>query len=175
VWLGYAPGLVVVVLGALAAGFLANRFGAPLTLMSLLVGLTLNFLAADGRLTAGLALASGSLLRWGIVLVGVRVTFGDIIALGPVALLSVLAIIGLTMGAGVLAARRLGYDTSFGLLAGGAVAICGASAAMALATTLGNKRVGQSQLSLVLVGISAMSDRQWCSIRLRRTFSILAI
>jgi uncharacterized integral membrane protein (TIGR00698 family) len=156
-WLGYTPGLVVVLLGALSAGFLASRFGAQLTLMSLLVGLTLNFLSADKRLTAGLVFASGSLLRWGIVLVGVRVTFGEMIALGPVALLSVLCIVGLTMGAGVFAARRLGYNTAFGLLAGGAVAICGASAAMALATTLGNKRIGQSQLSLVLVGISAMS------------------
>jgi uncharacterized integral membrane protein (TIGR00698 family) len=69
----------------------------------------------------------------------------------------VLAIVALTIGAGVLAARRLGFDSAFGVLAGGAVAICGASAAMALATTLGEKRTNQAQLTLVLVGISAMS------------------
>ncbi|GHH17747.1 phosphoenolpyruvate carboxylase [Sphingomonas glacialis] len=156
-WRGYVPGLVVVAMGTLAAGFLSDHYGVPLTLMALLIGLALNFLSADARLTPGLAFASRSLLRWGIVLVGVRITFGQIVALGPVALLCVVLIVALTMGAGILAARRFGFDTAFGILAGGSVAICGASAAMALATTLGEKRTTQAQLTLVLVGISAMS------------------
>ena len=156
-WRGYLPGLAIVLLGTLAAGFVSDHYGAPLTLMSLLIGLALNFLSADVRLTPGLAFASRSLLRWGIVLVGVRITFGQIYALGPVALLAVVAIVACTMGAGVLIGRRLGFDAAFGTLAGGAVAICGASAAMALATTLGEKRASQTQLTLVLVGISAMS------------------
>ena len=156
-WHGYWPGLAVVAAGTLAAGFLSDHYGVPVTLMALLIGLALNFLSADARLTPGLAFASRSLLRWGIVLVGVRITFGQIVALGPVALLCVLAIVALTIGAGILAARRLGFDSAFGVLAGGAVAICGASAAMALATTLGAKRASQAQLPLVLVGISAMS------------------
>ena len=156
-WRAYLPGLAIVLLGTLAAGFVSDHYGAPLTLMSLLIGLALNFLSADARLTPGLAFASRSLLRWGIVLVGVRITFGQIYALGPVALLAVVAIVACTMGAGVLIGRRLGFDAAFGTLAGGAVAICGASAAMALATTLGEKRASQTQLTLVLVGISAMS------------------
>ncbi|MDH7972150.1 putative sulfate exporter family transporter [Sphingomonas sp. AR_OL41] len=156
-WRGYWPGLTIVAAGTLAAGFLSDHYGVPLTLMALLIGLALNFLSADVRLTPGLAFASRSLLRWGIVLVGVRITLGQIVALGPVALLCVLAIVALTMGAGILVARRLGFDAAFGTLAGGAVAICGASAAMALATTLGEKRTSQAQLTLVLVGISAMS------------------
>ena len=156
-WRAYLPGLVIVLLGTLAAGFVSDHYGAPLTLMALLIGLALNFLSADGRLTPGLAFASRSLLRWGIVLVGVRITFGQIWALGPVALLCVLAIVTATMGVGVLVGRRLGQGEAFGVLAGGAVAICGASAAMALATTLGERRASQAQLTLVLVGISAMS------------------
>jgi uncharacterized integral membrane protein (TIGR00698 family) len=156
-WRDYLPGLVIVALGTLAAGFLSDHYHAPLTLMALLIGLALNFLSADARLTPGLAFASRSLLRWGIVLVGVRITFGQIWALGPIALLCVLAIVALTMGVGILAARRLGQGSAFGTLAGGAVAICGASAAMALATTLGERRASQAQLTLVLVGISAMS------------------
>ena len=151
------PGLAVVAAGTLAAGFLSDHYGVPLTLMALLIGLALNFLGTDARLTPGLGFASRSLLRWGIVLVGVRVTAGQVVALGPVALLCIAVIVAATIAAGVLAARRLGFDTAFGLLAGGSVAICGASAALALATTLGEKRVSQTQLTLVLVGISAMS------------------
>ena len=156
-WRGYWPGLTIVAAGTLAAGFLSDHYGVPITLMALLIGLALNFLSADVRLTPGLAFASRSLLRWGIVLVGVRITVGQIIALGPMAFFCVLGIVAVAIGAGVLAARRLGFGTAFGVLAGGAVAICGASAAMALATTLGEKRAGQAQLTLVLVGISAMS------------------
>ena len=143
--------------GTLAAGFLSDRYGAPLTLMALLVGLALNFLSTDKRLAVGTGFASRHLLRVGIVLVGVRITFDQIWALGPVALAVVVAIVALTIGVGVLAARRLGQDAAFGTLAGGAVAICGASAAMALAATLGERRAGQGQLTLVLVGIAAMS------------------
>ena len=132
-WRDHVPGLVIVAAGTLAAGFISDHYGAPLTLMSLLIGLALNFLSADARLTPGLGFASRSLLRWGIVLVGLRVTFGQIVALGPVALLAVLVIVAVTIGCGVLVGRRLGFDAAFGTLAGGAVAICGASAAMALA------------------------------------------
>ena len=153
----YLPGLTIVALGTLAAGFLSDHYGAPLTLMALLIGLALNFLGTDARLGPGLGFASRSLLRWGIVLVGVRVTGAQVLALGPVALASVVAIVALTIGVGVLIAKRLGLGAGFGTLAGGAVAICGASAAMALATTLGEKRVSQAQLTLVLVGIAAMS------------------
>lgn len=156
-WRDHVPGLVVVAAGTLAAAFISDHYGAPLTLMALLIGLALNFLSADKRLATGTAFASRALLRWGIVLVGVRVTFGQIVALGPVALLSVVAIVALTIGSGIWIARRLGFSDAFGTLAGGAVAICGASAALALATTLGERRASQAQLTLVLVVISALS------------------
>jgi uncharacterized integral membrane protein (TIGR00698 family) len=156
-WRDNVPGLLIVAAGTLSAGFISDHYGAPLTLMALLIGLALNFLSADPRLNPGLSFASRSLLRWGIVLVGARVTFGQIMALGPVALLSVVVIVALVIGTGILVARRLGSDAAFGTLAGGAVAICGASAALALASTLGERRASQAQLTLVLVGISAMS------------------
>ncbi|WP_116090641.1 YeiH family protein [Sphingomonas crusticola] len=156
-WHDYLPGLLVASLASLASAYLAEHYGAPLTLMALLVGLALNFLSGDARLLPGLAFASRTLLRIGIVLVGARITLGQIAGLGWVALIAILAIVAVTMGTGVLASRRLGYGAAFGMLAGGAVAICGASAALALATVLGERRVTQGQLALVLVGISAMS------------------
>src|ERR1700741_4836719 len=79
----YVPGLAVAVLATLAAGYLSDHYGAPLTLMALLIGLLLNFLSADPRLGPGLAFASRTLLRLGIVLVGVRVTIGQVTDLGP--------------------------------------------------------------------------------------------
>ena len=153
----YLPGLTVAVLATLAAASISNRYGAPLTLMALLLGLALNFLSADGRLTPGLTLASRELLRVAIVLVGARVTFGQIVALGPEALAMVVLTVAATTLAGVLAARALGFSSAFGVLAGGAVAICGGSAAMALSATLGERRIRQAELTLVLVGIASLS------------------
>ena len=154
----YLPGLTVALLATLAAGSLSQRYGAPLTLMSLLIGLALNFLSVDRRLTPGLTLASRELLRWAIVLVGARITYAQIAALGPEALGMVVITVIVTIGAGVLAARALGFSSAYGVLSGGAGAICGGSAAMALSATLGERRVRQAELTLVLVGISAMSS-----------------
>jgi uncharacterized integral membrane protein (TIGR00698 family) len=153
----YGPGLAVAAAATLAAGYLADHYRAPLTLMALLTGLALNFLGTDKRLSAGLAVASHTLLRVGIVLVGARVTVGQIIGLGPAVLIAILAIVAATIGTGVIAARKLGLGGPFGVVAGGAVAICGASAAMAFASLLGERRLGQAQLALTLVGISAAS------------------
>ncbi len=157
-WRDNVPGLAVAVAATMAAGYLSDHYGAPLTPMALLIGLALNFLGQDKRLAPGLGFASRTLLRWGIVLVGLRVTLGQMIDLGPVGFGSVVVILAATLGIGVVAARAMGFSAAFGTLAGGAVAICGASAAMALATTLGERRVSQAQLALVLVGISAMSS-----------------
>lgn len=154
----YLPGLTVAALATLAAASLADRYDAPLTLMALLIGLALNFLSADRRLTPGLALAARELLRWAIVLVGARITLAQIAALGPEALAMVVATVAITIGAGIAAARALGFSAAFGVLSGGAVAICGGSAAMALSATLGERRVRQAELTLVLVGISALSS-----------------
>lgn len=153
----YVPGLAVTILATLAAAFISDRYGAPLTLMALLVGLAMNFLSADARLSPGLGFASRTLLRWGIVLVGARITLGQIVDLGPEALAAIVVILALTLLSGVALARALGFSGAFGALAGGAVAICGASAALAIATVLGERRAGQAQLTLVLVGISAAS------------------
>lgn len=156
-WIDLWPGLVVAVLATMAAGFVADRYGAPLTLMALLIGLALNFFSGDKRMVAGLDFASRTLLRWGIVLVGARVTIGQIVDLGPMTLLSVVLILLVTLASGIVLARAMGMSSAFGTLAGGSVAICGASAALALATTLGDRRAGQAHLALVLVGISASS------------------
>ncbi len=153
----YVPGLVVTALAALAAAYIAERYGAPLTMMALLIGLALNFLSADSRLDAGLALASRTLLRVSIVLLGTRVTFEQMGALGPISFAALLVIVVITMLVGFLIARWFGPGSAFGTLAGGAVAICGASAALAIATLLGERRINQAQLALVLVGISGMS------------------
>lgn len=156
-WSDYWPGLLIVGIAALAAAWLSDHYGAPLMLMGLLIGLALNFMNADTRLHPGLGLASKSLLRWGIVLAGAQVTFMQIGSLGIAAFAAIVGIMLLVLGSGYCVARWLRLGTGFGILAGGSVAICGASAALALSSLLGEKRASQSQLTLVLVTVAAAS------------------
>jgi uncharacterized integral membrane protein (TIGR00698 family) len=153
----YFPGLAITVLAALAAAYLSEHYGAPLMLMGLLIGLAFNFANGDPRLHPGLGFASKTLLRWGIVLVGLQITFEQIAGLGWIALGSIAAMVAIVTLAGTFAAKSIGRGAAFGTLAGGAVAICGASAALALASVLGEKRASQAQLTLVLVAVSAAS------------------
>lgn len=153
----YFPGVAITVLAALAAAYLSEHYGAPLMLMGLLIGLAFNFANGDARLHPGLGFSSKTLLRWGIVLVGLQITFEQIAGLGWLALGTIVAMVALVMLSGTLAAKTIGRGAAFGTLAGGAVAICGASAALALASVLGEKRASQAQLTLVLVAVSAAS------------------
>ncbi len=156
-WRGYWPGLAMTIIAALAAAWLSDHYGAPRMLMGLLIGLAFNFANADVRLHPGLGFASKTLLRWGIVVTGLQVTVWQIIDLGWVSFAWIAAMVALVTATGALAARSLRLGAGFGVLAGGSVAICGASAALALSSVLGERRSSQAQLTLVLVTISAAS------------------
>ena len=65
--------------------------------------------------------------------------------------------VALTIGVSMLAARLLGFQTLFGLLSGGATAICGASAAMALAAALPNHPMKERATLFTVIGVSALS------------------
>lgn len=153
----HLPGLLVAGVAALAASYLSEHYGAPLMLMGLLLGLSLNFVNVVPQLHPGLNFASKTLLRWGIVLLGTQITLSQIASLGLAGFGAVVVIIALVTLTGLLAARSLKLEPWLGLLAGGAVAICGASAALALSALLGERRTSQAQLTLVLVCVAAAS------------------
>ena len=156
-WRDYLPGILVTAIAALAAAWLADHYAAPIVLMGLLIGLALSFLSQDKRTHAGLDLMSQTALRIGIVLVGARITAGQLAELGPLPfallVLIMLAVIVIT----VAAAPLFRQDKQAALLAGGATAICGASAALALYSLIGDKRIDQARFTLTLVGITVAS------------------
>lgn len=153
----YLPGIAVVGVAAGTAAWLAEHYGFPIILLGLLIGLALNFVAREETTHPGLDLASRTFLRWGIVALGFQVTLEQVAALGPWPFAALVAIMLLTFGAGVLGARVSGQSRYAGILAGGATAICGASAALALYGIIGRDRLSQAQFALTLVGVSLAS------------------
>lgn len=131
------PGILSAVTVALAARFLSEHYGAPVMLMALLLGMAFAFLAEPQAPAAeGIEFAAKKLLRFGVALLGLGITVQQIASAGLVVVGITLAGVGLTIGLGVVLARATGRSLPFGLLTGGAVAICGASAALAISSVL---------------------------------------
>ena len=136
------PGVMACVTVAMAATFLSEHYQGPIMLFALLLGMAFNFSTQSGGPTIpGIEFASKTVLRFGIALLGLRISFADIGDLGLGTLMLVVTSVILTIIAGILLGRLLGFSNNFGILTGSAVAICGASAAMAVSAVGARRRV----------------------------------
>ena len=151
------PGLLICVLIALSATFLSEHYGGPQLLYALLIGLSLHFLSLQESTRVGIGFCAKTVLRAGVALLGIRITLGQVSQLGmSVGVVMVLAV-ALTIGAGLLMARWLGRPVEEGILSGGSVGICGASAAMAIASVLPQTPENERFTLLAVVGVTVLS------------------
>ncbi|HSV77799.1 MAG TPA: putative sulfate exporter family transporter [Ramlibacter sp.] len=151
------PGMLVCAVVALSAAALAERIGGPPLLYALVLGLALNFLASDARLSAGIALCARVALRVGVALLGARITISQVLALGGPTALGVVAVVAATIAVGWLLARLLARPAAEGVLSGCAVGICGASAALAVSAALPPGRDTERFTLLVVIGVTLLS------------------
>jgi len=151
------PGTMVAATIAIAAQFVSEHYGAPAMLMALLFGIALHFLSEEGRCVAGIQFSAKPVLRFGIALLGVRISAGLLADLGWQMIVLILAGVALTILFGAAAVRLIGRDWRFGLLTGGSVAICGASAAMAIAAVLPKHERSDQDLLFTVVGVTVLS------------------
>jgi uncharacterized integral membrane protein (TIGR00698 family) len=151
------PGLLASAVVAAAATFLSQHYGAPVMLFALLLGLAMNFLSGDHVCAPGIEFAARALLRAGVALLGLRITAGQVIALGWAPVAGVVVLVALTIGLSMLVARAMGFKPLFGLLTGGATAICGASAALALSAALPAHPQKEKATLFTVIGVSALS------------------
>lgn len=151
------PGLIASATVAAAATFLSEHYGAPVMLFALLLGMSMNFLAGDSVCKAGIEFTAREVLRFGVALLGIRITLGQIAALGWHPVVMVVVLVAVTILLSIAAARLLGFSSLFGLLTGGATAICGASAALALAAALPAHAQKEKATLFTVLGVSALS------------------
>jgi uncharacterized integral membrane protein (TIGR00698 family) len=126
-------------------------------LFALLLGIAMNFLSSEGACAAGVGFTGRTVLRWGVALLGLRITLGDISALGWQPAAGVVGSVALTILISIGAAKLLGFRWRFGLLSGGATAICGASAALAISAALPPNPQRQIATTFTVVGVSTLS------------------
>ncbi|WP_077037433.1 YeiH family protein [Pelomonas sp. KK5] len=152
------PGLMACGVVAAAATFLSEHYGAPVMLFALLLGLAMNFLSAEGNSCGpGIGFTARELLRVGVALLGLRVTISQVVQLGWQPLAIVLISVVLTITLSMVVAKLLGFQAIFGLLTGGATAICGASAALALSAALPAHPQKERATLFTVIGISSLS------------------
>lgn len=151
------PGAVLSAVVAVAALFLAEHYGAPVMLFALLLGMALNFLSHDERCKPGIDFVAKEVLRWGVALLGLKITAAQVQALGWQPVLMVVLAVASTIGLGIAVARWMGFKTFFGFLSGGSVAICGASAALAIATAFPHHPQKDRATLFVVISVSTLS------------------
>ena len=147
--------LAVVV--AIASAFIADHRGGPTLLYALLLGMALNAVAAEGKAKAGVDFVARRILRFGVALLGARITVEQIGGLGWYNGALIAAGVVVTIVVGWALARTLGLSRRIGVLTGGATAICGASAAIAIAAVLPRSETSERELIFTIAGVTALS------------------
>ena len=108
-----------------------------LSFSSLIIGILLGMLYANtlrrrqpSTWDGGIKFCSKRMLRLGIILYGFRLTFQDVVAVGPKAVLIDCIVVVVTLLLGVWLGRRLGLDRETTLMTSTGSAICGAAAVL---------------------------------------------
>lgn len=151
------PGVAVSIVIAITAQFLSDRYGAPAMLMALLLGIAFHFLAEEGRCVGGIEFSAKRILRFGVALLGARISVDLLIELGPELIGLVVAGVVVTILFGLIGAKLLGRGWRLALLTGGSVAICGASAAMAIAAVLPKNSFSERNLIFTVLSVTVLS------------------
>jgi uncharacterized integral membrane protein (TIGR00698 family) len=153
----YFPGVLVAAVVGMAATFISDSYGGPVMLLTLLLGMAFVFLSQEGSCPPGIEFASKKILRLGVALLGARITLEQILDLGPTPIIIVIAAVVLTILFGSFVARRLGFSRQFGTLTGGAVAICGASAALAISSVLPKHTNHERDTIFTVISVTTLS------------------
>ncbi len=130
------PGVLMAFTVTAAVMFVHDHYGGPVMVLALLLGMAFNHLSGEARFAPGIDFTAKRLLRVGVALLGARVTLDQITSLGGGPLLLVACAVIATVLFGLALALMVKKTWRFGVLSGGAVAICGASAALAISAAL---------------------------------------
>lgn len=130
------PGLVLSAFVAIIAILLSGLFPGDIigaTVMALLVGMALNFMLSRYKIfDVGVSYTAKTLLRIGIVLMGVNMNFAEVLSVGKYSLFVMIFTMATAFGAGNLIGKMFGVNWKLTNLLSVSTAICGGSAVAAV-------------------------------------------
>ena len=151
------PGAALSCVIAMAATLVSKLHGGPQFLYALFFGVAFHYLSHDAKTRPGIEFCSRTVLRLGVGLLGARITASQIAGLGWSTAAIVITAVVTTLLCGVLLGRRLGMNRAQGVLSGGSVAICGASAALAISAVLPRNKESERFTLMVVVTVTVLS------------------
>ena len=156
---GLALSVVVAVASHLSERLLGGLWGKPVpaAVLALVIGMAAHGISRNPVFAAGLTFSSKKLLQLAIALLGLRIVLADIIGLGLTTVLIVIGSMALTLACGVVLARLLGRSEAYGVLAGGATAICGASAALAISSVIPDQQRKDTDTAFVVLACNLLA------------------
>ena len=164
-----APGLILAIVLAFAGQFLSDFIGVTLMglpkspisaiMMAIILGIIVrNTITLPASFQPGIRFGLVRILRLGIVLLGIRLSLGEV---GAIGLQSLPVIIGAVVSALLIVtylSRKLGLSGKLGTLLAVGTSICGATAIVATAPTIAAKddEVAYAVACVTLFGVVAM-------------------
>ena len=147
----------IALVGYAAAPHIGRIVPIPAMVITLLVGIAFNPVAARALTQPGMSFCVRTVLRWAVALMGLRVGLSEIAALGLGT--AVLIVLGMaaTIVSGFVFASWAGRAPGFGALAGVGTAVCGASATLAVSTVVPDYEGKAADIAFVVVAINAIA------------------
>ena len=153
----YIFGIAVCFVLAMFAHIGASYIGGPYMLYALVMGVLVQRLCFKPPYKAGIEFSAKMLLCIGVALLGTRITFTEMSSLGMAVVWATAGAVIATLVFGVLMGCLLGVGMRMGVLTGGSTAICGASAAMAIASVFPEDKKLAQQTLFTVVGVNVLS------------------
>ena len=161
------PGVLLALVVVAAAAILAELVNAALgfdglisfILVAIVLGMLIrNTIGLGDRFSPGLQFSLKKILRLGIILLGIRLSLGDVLEIGGFGIPVVVGAVATGLIVAIAATRRLGLSDRLGALIAIGTGICGATAIVAAAPGLRAKEeeVAYAVANITIFGIAAM-------------------
>ena len=163
------PGLILALVLALAGQYLSKLIGIDLMglpkspisaiMMAIILGIIVrNIINLPANFQPGIRFGLVRVLRLGIVLLGIRLSLGEVGAIGLQALPVILGVVVSALVIVTYFSKKLGLSANLGTLIAVGTSICGATASVATAPTIAAKdnEVAYAVACITLFGVAAM-------------------
>ena len=151
------PGFFLASTVTFFAFFISSSFNFPIMLVALLIGMIFNFIGKKKPFKVGVDFSAKQVLRFGVALLGFRLSIQHISDLGYFPVGFTIVLVFFTFFAGIGISYLFKNKLAIGCLIGGSVAVCGASAALAVSTVIPKEKVKEKDILFVILGVTILS------------------
>jgi len=125
----------------------------PLMLIAILLGISMHSFIYNRDLQTGIDFTGNNVLKFAVGLIGLQLSIQDLAQLGLKSIFVLMLIVATTIFLGLVISKSLKLSQQFGLISSSAIAICGASAALAVTSVLpkNSKLARDTSVSIIII------------------------